>query len=214
MLVTKNEEKQIKFFFILDSHIKKSQTDTCLKLSMKRYFIMRKYLILLTGSLLSIGLQGCGSKSEPSPSPSLDQIKKKIVKVETPNGKYTTVNKVTGAYGKYQIMPNTAKHYTKKLNIPGSEWKKPKNQEKIFTALLEDNIQNLKKYQFKVDAFSVYGCHQQGANGFMCIMKNQNLSSESYKRLRRNLPIQYRSVDEHQLRETWINYWKNRMIET
>lgn len=210
MLFTKKEDKQIKSFFILDRHIKDSQTDSCLKLSMSSYFKMRKYLILLTGSLLSIGLQGCGNNSEPS----LDEIKKKIVKVETPKGKYTTVNKSSGAYGKYQIMPKTAKYYTKKLKIHRSEWKKPKNQDKIFTALLEDNIKNLKKYEFKVDAFTVYGCHQQGAYGFICIMKNQNLSSKSYMRLRRNLPSQYRNIGKNELRETWIDYWKNKMIET
>ena len=169
---------------------------------------MRKYLVLFTGSLLSIGLQGCGGE------PSLDEIKKKIVKVETPKGKYTTVNKSSGAYGKYQIMPKTAKHYTRKLKIPRSEWKKPKNQDKIFTALLEDNIKNLRKYEFEVDAFTVYGCHQQGARGFMCIMKNQNLSSKSYMRLRRNLPSKYRNIGKNELRETWIDYWKNKMRET
>ena len=170
---------------------------------------MRKYLVLFTGSLLSIGLQGCGSNSEPS----LNEIKKKIVKVETPNGKYTTVNKSSGAYGKYQIMPKTAKHYTKKLNMPHSKWKHPENQDKIFTALLEDNIKNLRKYEFEVDAFTVYGCHQQGARGFMCIMKNENLSSKSYMRLRRNLPSKYRNIGKNELRETWINYWKNKMME-
>ena len=171
---------------------------------------MKKYLILCTGSLLSIGLQGCGSNSEPS----LDGIKKKIVKVETPNGKYTTVNKSSGAYGKYQIMPKTAKHYTRKLKIPRSEWKKPKNQDKIFTALLEDNIKDLKKYELGVDAFTVYGCHQQGARGFMCIMKNENLTSKSYMRLRRNLPSKYRNISKNELRKIWIDYWKNKMMET
>jgi len=170
------------------------------------YFNMKKYVVLLTGSLLSIGLQGCGE-------PSLNEIKDKIVKVETPNGKYTTVNKNSGAYGKYQIMPKTAKHYTRKLKIPRSEWKKPKNQDKIFTALLEDNIKNLKKHKFKVDAFTVYGCHQQGANGFICIMKNQNLSNKSYRNLRRNLPGKYKNIDKNQLRKMWINYWKNKMRE-
>jgi len=167
---------------------------------------MKKYLVLLVGSLFMIMLSGCGE-------PSLDKIKKKIVKVETPNGKYTTVNKSSGAYGKYQIMPKTAKHYTKKLKISHPEWKKPENQEKIFTALLEDNIKNLKKYGFKVDAFTVYGCHQQGARGFMCIMNDKNLSSKSYMRLRRNLPKKYRNVSKNELRKTWIYYWKNRMIE-
>jgi len=186
------------------------ETYSCLKLSMRSYLKMRKCLVLFTGSLLSIGLQGCSSSSEPS----LDEIKKKIVKVETPNGKYTTVNKSSGAYGKYQIMPKTAKHYTKKLKMPHSKWKHPENQDKIFIALLEDNIKNLKKYEFEVDAFTVYGCHQQGARGFMCIMKNQNLSSKSYMRLRRNLPSKYRNISKNELRETWINYWKNKMIET
>ena len=102
------------------------------------YIKMRKYLVLFTGTLLSIGLTGCGE-------PSLKEIKKKIVKVETPHGEDTTVNKSSGAYGKYQIMPKTPKHDTRKLNIPRSEWKKSENQDKIFTALLEDNIKNLKK---------------------------------------------------------------------
>ncbi|MEN8726496.1 MAG: lytic transglycosylase, partial [Sulfurovum sp.] len=65
-----------------------------------------------------------------------------------------------------------------------------------------------------VDAFTVYGCHQQGANGFICIMKNKNLSSKSYMRLRRNLPSKYRNIRKNELRETWIDYWKNKMIET
>jgi len=172
----------------------------------RNYFKMRKYLVLLIGSLLSIGLSGCGE-------PSLDKIKKKIVKVETPNGKYTTVNKSSGAYGKYQIMPKTAKHYTKKLKMPHSKWKKPENQDKIFIALLEDNIKNLKKQGFKIDAFTVYGCHQQGASGFASIMKNKNLSSKSYMRLRRNLPSKYRYMGKNELRQTWINYWKNKMKE-
>lgn len=208
MLFTKKEDKQIKSFFILDSHSKDSEIDSSHELSMRSYFRMKKYLVIFIGSLLSIGLQGCGSE------PSLDEIKKKIVKVETPKGKYTTVNKSSGAYGKYQIMPKTAKHYTKKLKIPHSKWKHPENQDKIFIALLEDNIKNLKKNEFKVDAFTVYGCHQQGANGFICIMKNKNLSSKSYMRLRRNLPSKYRNIRKNELRETWIDYWKNKMIET
>ena len=167
---------------------------------------MKKYLLLLTGILFTIILSGCGE-------PSLDTIKTKIVKVETPNGKYTTVNKTSGAYGKYQIMPKTAKHYTKKLKISHPHWKKPENQEKIFTALLEDNIKSLKKKGFKVDAFTVYGCHQQGASGFACIMEDKRLSSKLYMRLRRNLPKKYRNVKNSELRETWIHYWKNKMIE-
>ena len=165
---------------------------------------MRKYSLLLCGILFTILLSGCGE-------PSMEKIKTKIVKVETPNGKYTTVNKSSGAYGKYQIMPKTAKHYTRKLNIPHKTWKKPENQDKIFIALLEDNIKNLKKEGFKIDAFTVYGCHQQGAKGFTCIMKEKRLSDKLYMRLRRNLPKKYRNVEKDKLRNTWINYWQHRM---
>ena len=45
-------------------------------LLLRRRFKMRKYLVLFIGSLLSLDLQGCKESS-------LDNIKRKIVKVET-----------------------------------------------------------------------------------------------------------------------------------
>ncbi len=167
---------------------------------------MKKYFTVCAGALLTIGMSGCGD-------PSLDEIKEKIVKVETRNASYTAVNKKTGAYGKYQILPSTGRFYAKKLNIPVSQWRTPENQERIFEALLQDNIEQLKKQGLDVDAFTVYGCHQQGASGFVCIMKNENLTKKFHIKLRRNLPPQYRNVDPNDLRKTWINYWKNKMEE-
>ncbi len=149
-------------------------------------------------------LQGCGE-------PSVDNIAKKIVKVETPNGKYTTVNKKSGAYGRYQIMPKTAAHYTKKLNISPYKWKSPRNQDRIFMALLSDNIRNLKKEGMDVNAFTVYGCHQQGATGFKCIVKNEGMTAHAYDKLRRNLPKEYRHIKNERLRKVWISYWKKKM---
>jgi len=154
--------------------------------------------------LISMMIQGCGD-------PSMTDIADKIVKVETPKGKYTTVNKKSGAYGRYQIMPKTAKHYAKKLNINHSHWKKPENQDKIFLALLSDNIKSLKENGMKVNAFTVYGCHQQGATGFKCIVNNEGMSAYSYEKLRRNLPKKYRYISNEKLRKAWINYWKNKM---
>ena len=150
-------------------------------------------------------LTGCASD--------MDKITKKIVKVETSHGGYTTVNKKSGAYGRYQIMPKTAKHYTKKLGIPYKEWKRPKNQDKIYRAILADNIKELKKNNFDINAFNVYGCHQQGAYGFQCIMRNKNMTNKSYQRLRRNIPKKYRYVSNDKLRNIWINYWQNKMSE-
>jgi muramidase (phage lysozyme) len=158
----------------------------------------------MTIIFISMVLQGCGD-------PSMTDITEKIVKVETPKGKYTTVNKSSGAYGRYQIMPKTAKHYTKKLNMNHSTWKQPKNQDKIFMALLSDNVRCLKRDGIKVNAFTVYGCHQQGARGFKCIVKNENMSAKSYMRLRRNLPKKYKYIKNKELRETWICYWKDQM---
>ncbi len=160
------------------------------------------YLMVMV--LTSIIIQGCGE-------PSMDEIAEKIVKVETPKGKYTTVNKSSGAYGRYQIMPKTAKHYTKKLNINHSKWKDPRNQDKIFMALLSDNVKCLKENGIEVNAFTVYGCHQQGATGFKCIVKNEKMSCYSYTKLRRNLPKKYKHISNQKLRKAWINYWKDKM---
>ena len=161
---------------------------------------MKKYIF---GLGILIVMTGCSSK--------MDTITKKIIKVETKNGSYHTVNRSSGAYGRYQIMPKTAKHYTKKLNIPHSQWKKPENQDKIYTAILMDNVNSLKKNGLDINAFNVYGCHQQGAYGFKCIMNNENMTEKSYKRLRRNIPSKYKYASNEQLRKIWINYWKNKM---
>ena len=165
---------------------------------------MKKYFNVLIIVILALLMQGCEE-------PSMTDISKKIVKVETPNGKYTTVNKSSGAYGRYQIMPKTARHYTRKLNMNYSTWKHPKNQDKIFMALLSDNVESLKKNGMEVNAFTVYGCHQQGATGFKSIVNNEGMTAYSYEKLRRNLPKKYRHIDNKRLRQVWMNYWKNKM---
>ena len=165
---------------------------------------MKSFIHIMVVVLIVMVLQGCGE-------PPMTDIAEKIVKVETPKGKYTTVNKSSGAYGRYQIMPKTAKHYTKKLKIDHSQWKKPENQDKIFQALLADNVKQLKEKGIEVNAFTVYGCHQQGARGFTCILKNEKMSRYSYEKLRRNLPKKYKHISNEKLRKIWINYWKNKM---
>lgn len=166
---------------------------------------MKKRIVLfIVIGLFSLLFQGCAD-------PTMDEITEKIVKVETPKGHYTTVNRSSGAYGRYQIMPKTAKHYTKKLNMDHRKWKHPKNQDKIYLAILEDNVSALKKCGYDINAFTVYGCHQQGARGFNYIMTNKKLNSKTCMRLRRNLPKQYRYVKNDKLKDTWVNYWSNRM---
>lgn len=141
----------------------------------------------------------------------LEQIVEKLVKIESTTGKYNVKNHRSGAYGRYQIMPSTAKYYAKKLKIPRHLWKKPYNQDKIFRAIMKDNIKSLKRNGHEVSAFSLYATHQQGAGGFNAIMKNKTLSKKLEKNLRQNLPNTLRKVKRSKLKITWINYWKTKL---
>ncbi len=141
----------------------------------------------------------------------LNQIIEKLVHIESTTGKYTVKNQHSGAYGRYQIMPSTAAFYAKKLGIPKKLWKKPYNQDKIFKAIMKDNIKSLKRHGHQISAFSLYATHQQGAGGFNAIMKGKKLTKNLEKNLRQNLPAKLGKVKKSQLRVTWINYWKNRL---
>jgi hypothetical protein len=107
-------------------------------------------------------------------------------------------------------MPGTAKAYAKKLHIPYSQWKKPRNQDRIFKAILNDNIRALKRSGIKISAFSIYGAHQQGAGGFKSIVKNKKLTKKLERNLRHNLPKKLRRVHRSKLKRTWMNYWKKK----
>ena len=141
----------------------------------------------------------------------LKKIVEKLVKIESTTGKYNVENHRSGAYGRYQIMPSTAEFYAKKLDIPKHLWKRPYNQDKIFRAIMQDNIKSLKRNGHKVSAFSLYATHQQGAGGFNAIMKGKTLTKRLEKNLRQNLPDKLRKVRKSQLRMTWIRYWKRKL---
>ncbi len=141
----------------------------------------------------------------------LKKIIQKVVKHESTSGNYRTRNKRSGAYGRYQIMPKTARAYTKKLKIPHSKWKQPRNQDKIFKAIMADNINSLKRNGLKVNAFSLYGTHQQGAGGFNAIMKNKKLTKSLERNLRQNLPKRLKRTSRANLKNTWKRYWKQKM---
>ncbi len=140
----------------------------------------------------------------------IQHIIHKVIHIETTTGSYTAYNKKSGAYGRYQIMPKTARAYAKKLHIPYSQWKRPKNQDRIFHAILKDNIISLKRSGIKISAFSIYGSHQQGAGGFHAIMKKKKLTKRLERNLRHNLPKALSSIPRSRLREVWIRYWKKK----
>ena len=140
-----------------------------------------------------------------------EMIVKKIIKIESTTGNYHTVNKKSGAYGRYQIMPQTARLYTKKLGIPYGQWKLPANQDRIFKAILKDNIKALKDNGIEITAFTIYGSHQQGAGGFNLIMKNKKLTKHIEINIRNNLPKKLKKTDSSRLAMVWKNYWEKEL---
>jgi biotin operon repressor len=186
-----------------------------MKIILKKYKNkIRKMSMPLVMLFISSAAQASCSKLAKAAGMSqhkLEKIVNKLVKIESTTGKYNVKNSVSGAYGRYQIMPSTAKFYAKKLHIPKNMWKKPYNQDKIFRAIMRDNIKSLKKRGLKVSAFSLYATHQQGAGGFNAIMKNKRLTKRLEKNLRSNLPSKLRKVKKSKLRVTWINYWKSKL---
>ncbi len=142
----------------------------------------------------------------------MQEIVKKVVKYESTSGNYHTKNHKSGAYGRYQIMPKTATAYAKKLNIPKSKWKIPKNQDRIFKAIMHDNISSLKRNGIKISAFSIYGTHQQGAGGFNAIMKNKTLTKRLERNIRQNLPKRLKHTTRAKLKNVWKNYWKKKFV--
>ncbi len=140
----------------------------------------------------------------------MHRIIDKVVKIETTTGSYTAHNKKSAAYGRYQIMPKTARAYAKKLHIPYAKWKLPKNQDRIFHAILKDNINSLKRHGIRISAFSIYGTHQQGAGGFHASIKKKRLTKKLERNLRHNLPKSLRNIPKSKLRYTWVRYWKRK----
>ena len=172
-----------------------------------RFYAVVATLILTTTSSHAYAKLAKTAGMKPE---TMRQIVKKVVKIESRTGSYHAKNRKSGAYGRYQIMPRTAKAYAKKLHIPYSKWKQPRNQDRIFEAIMTDNIHSLKRNGLKVNAFSIYGTHQQGAGGFNAIMKNKKLSKKLERNLRHNLPKKLSRVPRSRLKLAWVNYWKKK----
>ena len=182
--------------------------------SQKKRKKLKKYAIAFLLFFVSTSAQAKYSKLAKHAGVShatMKKIVKKLVVIESSTGNYYVSNKRSGAYGRYQVMPKTAKFYAKKLKIPYNKWRKPYNQDRIFNAIMKDNIRSLKKNGHKVTAFSIYGSHQQGAGGFNAILKNKKLTKKMERNLRQNLPKRLKYTSKDNLRKTWLRYWKKRL---
>lgn len=134
----------------------------------------------------------------------------RLAEVESGNLGYDAVNPSSGAYGKYQFIPSTAKAYAEKLGIQGDDWKTPENQDRMFSAFTSDNVRGLRSKNLPTDLFHIYGAHQQGLTGFSNILAGK-LTPRLEANMRSNVPNQYKNLSGTDLRDAWINYWKNRM---
>ena len=179
---------------------------SAIRFTYRLYVIIAVFLLTTAASQANAHLAKTAGMSPAT----LKKIVKKVVKIESTTGSYHARNRKSGAYGRYQIMPKTARAYAKKLHIPYSKWKRPRNQDRIFEAIMADNIRSLKRNGLKVNAFSIYGTHQQGAGGFNAIMKKKKLSKNLERNLRHNLPKRLSRVPRSRLKLAWVNYWKRK----
>lgn len=195
------------------NQIKHKQNNPLLSKFSNRSFSNRLFALIVTLFITTTTSNAYAklAKSAGLKPSTMKQIVKKVVKIESTTGNYHAHNRKSGAYGRYQIMPKTARAYAKKLHIPYSQWKQPKNQDRIFEAIMADNIRSLKRNGLKVNAFSIYGTHQQGAGGFKAIMKNKKLSKKLERNLRHNLPKRLSRVSRSKLKLVWMRYWKKKL---
>ena len=134
----------------------------------------------------------------------------KLVSIESGNAGYTALNEGSGAYGKYQFIPSTAKKYAEKLGIKGDAWKTPANQDRMFLEFTKDNIEGLKKKGLDTDIFHIYGAHQQGLTGFENILKG-NITPELERNMKSNLPASMSNLKGQELGQAWKDYWTKRL---
>jgi len=126
----------------------------------------------------------------------------KMSKIES-NGDYNAVNKSSGAYGKWQIMPKTMKSYANKLGISMDEARTPQGQDAVIKKFTDDNARALRRAGLPVNDKTLYLAHQQGAGGAINLLKG-NYDSVSDRNVNSNNPD---GVSKSQ----FAGYWMNRM---
>ena len=196
------------------STLNKRKRRTSLLSSLTKYISKKMQAVALTLFFTTVSSHAhtAALAKEAGISPSqMKKIIKKVVRIETTNGSYHKLNRKSGAYGRYQILPSTARAYARKLHIPYKKWKLPRNQDRIFHAILKDNIRSLKRHGLAINAFAIYGTHQQGAGGFNAIMKNKKLTKNLERNLRHNLPKRLSKISRKKLKRVWVKYWKRKL---
>jgi hypothetical protein len=91
---------------------------------------LRAALIALTAATLAVAMLAPATSAAAPEPPGLDAFMKAMGQVES-SGRYTAVNPVSGAYGKYQIMPRNWPVWAQRYLGDASASQSPENQEAV-----------------------------------------------------------------------------------
>jgi len=111
--------------------------------------------------------------------------------------------KGSSAYGKYQIMPETAKSVAKKIGIPEDKMWEPENQEKMYTELKKEYAQTLDNLGVPQTPGNMYAVHQLGAPTAKDYFKGQ-MTDRLRKAMKANISNSGGMNDE-ELYAKWTN---------
>jgi len=164
----------------------------------------------------------------------------KVLKQESDRD-YTAYNKGSGAYGAFQFKPMVAYEFAKQMGYKGEaptskdvmpdelkEFMTTENQDEMFIRLSNRNTGAINSSGAKLNAFSFYMTHQQGATGGTKILsavakgKVKELPKEQYDNMVYNLGLKdedeeillsmYSNKDMVEgVTEAWINKYKKAM---
>lgn len=101
----------------------------------------------------------------------------KLGKYES-NNKYDASNK-SGAYGKYQFMPDTEKEVAGKLGMTIAQARTPDGQEQMIRQFTQDNIEGLQRNGIPVNDETLWWAHNQGLQGAINLHKGIPLKKKN-----------------------------------
>ena len=111
-----------------------------------------------------------GTSSAPTSIESEGSYLYNLAKTESSN-KWDAYNKGSKAYGKYQFIPSTEKHYMSKLGLTKKQARTKEGQTMLVKALTDDNMKALTRAGYPVTQENLYLLHQQGASGGINLLR-------------------------------------------
>jgi len=130
---------------------------------------------------------------------------KKLTKIES-NGSYTALNEESGAYGRYQFMPDTLKEYAKKTGQTIEQAKTPEGQDKMFAQFTEDNATKIASRGLPTSELNLWIAHNQGVGGLDYIVRGIMPKGMTEKKMRRNIAANLPAGMEP-TRENYLRHW-------